>query len=85
MQKTLLAMLAATLPASMALAEQPVRPKPDLNPAHERLLPLKRNERNDCAAYGPGFSKIDGTGTCVKAGGSISVEMGAPGSHPGGR
>jgi uncharacterized membrane protein len=85
MRKILLAMAAATLPASMALAEQAVRPKPDSNPAQERLLPLKRHEGNDCAAYGPGFSKIGGTGTCVKAGGSISIEMGTPGSHPGGR
>jgi hypothetical protein len=85
MRKILLAMVAATLPASMASAEQPVRLKPESNPAQERLLPLKRNKGNDCAAYGPGFSKVAGTGTCVKVGGSIGVEMGTSGSRPGGR
>jgi len=31
---------------------------------------------NSCAAYGPGFVKIEGTDTCVQVGGSISVGAG---------
>ncbi len=81
MRNILLAIVAVTLPASTAAAEQPSRQKPDPTPARERLLPLKRDAGagNSCAAYGPGFVKIDGTGTCVKVGGSI--EIGAGGSR----
>jgi len=31
---------------------------------------------SSCAAYGAGFVKVDGTNTCVKIGGSISVGAG---------
>ncbi len=31
---------------------------------------------SSCAAYGAGFVKIDGTNTCVRIGGSISVGAG---------
>jgi hypothetical protein len=31
---------------------------------------------NSCAAYGPGFTKVEGTDTCVKLGGAVSVEVG---------
>ena len=31
---------------------------------------------NPCAMYGAGFIKIEGTNTCVKIGGSVSVESG---------
>jgi hypothetical protein len=33
--------------------------------------------RNACASYGAGFVQIDGTNTCVKMGGSVSVSTGA--------
>lgn len=29
-----------------------------------------------CAAFGPGFRKIEGSDTCVKIGGSVRVETG---------
>ena len=29
-----------------------------------------------CAAYGPRFVMVEGTGTCVKVGGSISIDAG---------
>jgi hypothetical protein len=81
MRNILLAIVVVTLSASIAAAEQRSRQKPDPTPAPERLLPLKREAGagNSCAAYGPGFVKIDGTSTCVKVGGGI--EIGAGGSR----
>jgi hypothetical protein len=81
MRNILLAIVVVTLSASIAAAEQPSRQKRDPTPAPERLLPLKREAGagNSCAAYGPGFVKIDGTSTCVKVGGGI--EIGAGGSR----
>jgi len=81
MRHILLAIVVATLPVAIAAAEQPGRQRPDLAPTRERLLPVKRDAGagSSCAAYGPGFVKIDGTGTCVKVGGA--VEIGAGGSR----
>ncbi|HTE96165.1 MAG TPA: porin [Bradyrhizobium sp.] len=31
---------------------------------------------NSCAAFGPGFVKVDGTETCVKIGGAVSIGVG---------
>ncbi|ACF01935.1 conserved hypothetical protein [Rhodopseudomonas palustris TIE-1] len=33
--------------------------------------------RNPCAAFGPGFVQVEGSSTCVKLGGGISVGAGA--------
>lgn len=42
-----------------------------------KTLPLKgAASANSCAAYGPGFVKVEGTSTCVHVGGSISVDAG---------
>jgi hypothetical protein len=39
--------------------------------------PLKgKASSNSCAAYGPGFVKLEGTDTCVQIGGSISIGAG---------
>jgi len=75
MQNTLLAIVAAALlPASIALAEQFSHRKPDKPTASGRLLPLKGAAAgNSCAAFGPGFVRVDGTETCVKIGGAVSV------------
>jgi hypothetical protein len=41
------------------------------------VLPLKgASSGNSCAAYGPGFVKVAGSDTCVKAGGAVSVDVG---------
>ncbi|PZA12171.1 hypothetical protein DNX69_09150 [Rhodopseudomonas palustris] len=32
--------------------------------------------RNPCSAFGPGFVQLEGSSTCVKLGGSISVGAG---------
>jgi len=42
-----------------------------------RVLPLKAaGAGNSCAAYGPGFVRVDGTETCVKIGGAVSIGVG---------
>jgi len=70
----------AVLPASMALAEPANAPKPPKQAAApDRLLPTKgARAGNSCAAYGPGFVKVDGTDTCAKLGGGIGIETGRP-------
>ncbi|HMI00748.1 MAG TPA: porin [Bradyrhizobium sp.] len=67
----------ALLPASIALAEQSSHRKPDKPTSTGRLLPLKGAAAgNSCAAFGPGFVKVDGTETCVKIGGAVSIGVG---------
>lgn len=43
-----------------------------------KALPLKGTsgaaKAGSCASYGPRFVMVEGTGTCVKVGGSISVD-----------
>ena len=64
----------ALLP-SAANADQFRLHKPDKAMAPDKPLPLKRSS-NACAEYGAGFVKIEGTGTCMKIGGAISVGAG---------
>ena len=83
MQNTLLALLIALLAASSALAEPPNGQKPRKSANPDRLLPVKpAGSSSACAAYGPGFVEVEGTGTCVKLGGAVSIEAGS--SSPGG-
>ena len=68
------AMLLITAPAS---ADSTRPPKFD-QPAGSQSLPVKQPKYDSsCAAYGAGFVKIDGTNTCVKVGGSISIGAGS--------
>jgi hypothetical protein len=62
--------LASTLPA---IAQSDGR----LSNAPRKTLekPLSRAP-NPCAAFGPGFVKVEGSDTCVRLGGSISVGTG---------
>lgn len=82
----LLAIVAATLPALTALtalAEQPAFPKSDNTAKPGKLLPVKgATSGNSCAAFGAGFVKVEGTDTCVKVGGAVSIgaSAGARGS-----
>jgi Porin subfamily len=78
MRNILLAIVVAVLlPASIALAEPSSRQKSDKPTASDRLLPLKAaGAGNPCAAYGPGFVRVDGTETCVKIGGAVSIGIG---------
>lgn len=47
-----------------------------------KTLPTKSTTRsNPCASYGPGFVKVEGSDTCVKLGGGISVGAGMSGGR----
>jgi len=78
MRNTLLAISVAALPFSLAWAEPPDSQKWDKLATPEKTLPLKGAATgNSCAAYGPGFIKLEGTDTCVKAGGAIRIDAGS--------
>jgi hypothetical protein len=73
MRNILLAIVLATLP-SAALSDSQ---KPDKSAGAGRLLPVKpAGSSNACAAYGAGFVKVEGTDTCVKVGGAVSIGAG---------
>ena len=76
MRKSLLAITALVLTAMAAsAAEQTGHQKSDK--AAGKVLPLKlKTSGNSCAAYGAGFVKIEGTETCVKVGGAVSIGAG---------
>jgi hypothetical protein len=43
----------------------------------ERIPPMKGTVTiNSCAAYGPGFVKVEGTDTCLQIGGSLGIGVG---------
>lgn len=68
-------MIALALP-SVAGAAEPLRlQKTDKITAPDKPLPLKRSG-NPCAEYGAGFVRIEGTSTCVKIGGAVSIGAG---------
>lgn len=78
MRNSLLAIVIAVLAASSALAEPSSSQKPDKPANSGRLLPVKRaGTGNACAAYGLGFVKVEGTDTCVKIGGAVSIGVGS--------
>jgi hypothetical protein len=57
MRKFLLAIVAATLPALTALAEQPAFPRSERTAKPGKLLPVKgATAANSCAAFGAGLS-----------------------------
>jgi len=63
----------AIVPLSMALAQSDLR----LPNAPRKTLekPLSRAPK-PCAEYGAGFVKLEGSDTCVRIGGSISIGAG---------
>ena len=75
MRKSLLIMMAVALRFGCRRAEQPRPRKPDTAATSGKLLPLKRSNSANarCAEYGAGFVKIEGTNTCMKIGGAVSV------------
>jgi hypothetical protein len=76
MRTILLAIVVAALPTSIASAEPSSHRKSDKPAASGKLLPVKgagAGAGNSCAAYGAGFVKADGTDTCVKIGGAVSI------------
>jgi hypothetical protein len=77
MRNILLAIMVAMLPLSSASAEPSGGQKPDKSATSDRLLPVKRSgAANSCAAYGAGFVKVEGSETCVKIGGAVSIGVG---------
>jgi hypothetical protein len=77
MRKSLLVMFAVVLPSVASLAEQLRPEKPDKAATSGKVLPLKHpGSANACAEYGAGFVKIEGTNTCLKIGGAVSVGAG---------
>jgi hypothetical protein len=70
MKKIIMAVIAALLPTLLAAAELPKKSTETPEPAPRPAMV------NPCAAYGPGFIKVEGSSTCVKVGGSVSVEGG---------
>lgn len=76
MQTILVPIIVALLPASMALA-QSGNPNADPPAAPGKLLPVKElRAGNSCAAYGPDYVKVEGSGMCVQISGSVSVGVG---------
>ena len=60
----------------MALA-QSGNPKMDPSTSPGRLLPVKQPRTdNSCAASGPDYVKVEGTGMCVQIYGSVGVGVG---------
>ena len=55
----------------------------DFSVLSKPLPPAKSTSRtgttttNPCASFGPNFRRIEGTDTCVKIGGAVSVEAGS--------
>lgn len=68
----------AALPAAAVAAGLSDLPKPNQSTVPlDRPLPVKRQGAvKTCAAYGPGFVKVDGSDTCVKLGGAVRVDGG---------
>jgi hypothetical protein len=77
MRNILLAISVTVLPATIAMAEPTRGQKSDKPAASGKQLPLKGARANNaCAAYGPGFVKIEGTDTCMKIGGAVGIGVG---------
>ena len=66
------------LPCVSSASAESSRPlKLDTPATTDKSAPLRGKAfSNSCAAYGPGFVKVEGTDTCVKVGGTISVGAG---------
>jgi Porin subfamily len=76
MRQTFL-IFAALLLASSAAAESSRPLKLDTPVTADKAVPLKgKASSNSCAAYGPGFVKVEGTDTCVQIGGYVSIGAG---------
>jgi hypothetical protein len=73
MRTFFLAMTIAVVSGSAALADPANRWKMDYATPLDRLPPAKSTAGNPCAAYGPGFVRVQGTDTCVKVGGAFDV------------
>jgi hypothetical protein len=66
MRKIIILAIVGALPTCAAAAELPKK----------TTAPPREVKTNPCAAYGAGFVKVEGSTTCVKIGGTVSVEAG---------
>ena len=66
MRRIIIASIMALLPAGVAAAELP---KKTTEPSRDVKV-------RPCPTYGAGFVRVEGSTTCVKLGGSVSVETG---------
>ncbi|MBR0927575.1 hypothetical protein ML401_16945 [Bradyrhizobium sp. 62B] len=73
-----LLILISLLVTSAAAAEALRLPPAERPQAGTTTAPLKgaagKARAGSCASYGPRFVMVEGTGTCVKIGGSISID-----------
>ena len=71
-------LLLVSIAATSAATAETLRLPPVEPPQAGKTLPLKgasgAAKANACASYGRGFTWVEATGTCVKIGGSISVD-----------
>jgi Porin subfamily len=75
MRKLLLVIVALSAHPAFAESTRPL--KLDTPATAAKPAPLKgKATSNSCAAYGPGFVKVEGTDTCVQIGGYVSVGAG---------
>ena len=77
LMRALLLILISLLATSATAAESLRLPAAE-PPQAGKTLPLKGTagtaKAGSCAAYGRGFTMVEATGTCVKIGGSVSVD-----------
>ncbi|MGL3109715.1 hypothetical protein [Bradyrhizobium sp. BR 1432] len=74
----LISLLATSATAAESLRLPPAE-RPQANKETGKTLPLKGGaagtaKAGSCASYGPRFVMVEGTGTCVKIGGSVSID-----------
>jgi len=82
MRNILCLIVMTILPVVPVLAQPSGGQKPGSSANSGKLLPMKREGgSNACATYGLGFAKVEGTDTCVKIGGAVSIGVGSSGDH----
>jgi len=78
MRSIILAVVSAVFPALASASEQARHPTSGVPVNSGKLLPIKgARSANSCAAYGAGFVKVEGSNTCIRIGGAISIGAGA--------
>jgi len=75
--RTLLIVFLGLIAVSPAIAETPGHPASVDRPLPSDKVLTPKGTANPCAAYGPGFVKIEGSGSCVKVGGTLDVGVAA--------
>jgi hypothetical protein len=77
MRNTLIALVIVALSVASALAEPSNPNKRDQPAAAAKPTAKHAAPGNPCSAFGLGFVKVDGSETCVKIGGAVSVGAGS--------